>query len=180
MSNADLDTPWPKVVNLKSRLGEALDEADNAARLAVSLFEALGDGSVAPDDQLPATGIPLERERELSAAHIRTSDNDYGTRCSTVIITERLRRRSVTHVFERTYTPGSALALMRQVTLKDWPPRYVDGQPQRASLQSEVVDAAPGDGTPQLAADEPRRRVRSLLKPPTPPRPRARSAVRVP
>ncbi len=177
VSNADLDTPWPKVLHLKSRLGAAIDQADDAARLAASLFEALGDRSHAPEHLLPATGIPIERERQLSAAHIRTPDNVYGTRCSTVIVTERLRRHSVTHVFERTYTPGSALALMRQVTLKDWPPRYVDGRPPRASLQSEVVEAAPGDGVPLLSADEPRRRVRSLLMPATPPRPRTRSTA---
>lgn len=177
LSNAELDTPWPKVVALKSRVGDALDATDSAAELAAALFDALGDRGVAPDHLLPSTGVPLERERELSAAHIRTPDNRYGTRCSTVLITERLRRRSVTHVFERTYAPGSALALMRQVALKDWPPRYVDGRALRASAQAEVVEAAAGDAAPVIAADEPRRRVRSLLRPTVPPRQRASRGV---
>ena len=78
-------------------------------RVGFDSFDALSDRSQASDDQLPPTGVPLELERELSAAFIRTPDQAYGTRCSTIVITERARRRLVTHVFERTFTVGSAL-----------------------------------------------------------------------
>ncbi|MFT4046024.1 MAG: NRDE family protein [Solimonas sp.] len=80
VSNATLDTPWPKLVHLKSRLAQwcAGDERDTA-----SLFAALSDQRVAADAELPDTGVGLERERFLSAAFIRGPD--YGTRCSTVL-----------------------------------------------------------------------------------------------
>lgn len=180
LSNAELDTPWPKVLALKSRLRDALESAASATDLAATLFDALGDRSIAADNLLPSTGISLERERQLSAAHIRTPDSSYGTRCSTVLITERLRRRSVTHVLERTYAPGSSLALVRQVSLKDWPPRYVDGRATRVSPQSDVIELEAGDRVPVIAADEPRRRVRSLLRPAVPPRARGRGATSSP
>ena len=51
------------------------------------LFAALADREVAPEALLPATGIPLDRERLLSSPFI-VSDR-YGTRCSTVITIDR-------------------------------------------------------------------------------------------
>ena len=124
LSNAGLDTPWPKVVAIKQRLADALDAADSVDGLSAQLFAALSDRTAAPDDALPATGVGRERERLLSPAFIRTPDGSYGTRCSTVIVTEKVRRQLVTHVFERTFTAGPGVALLRRVTLKDWPPRY--------------------------------------------------------
>jgi len=177
LSNALIDTPWPKVVALKSKLRAALPAAESAAALASALFDALSDRSQAPDDHLPATGVPLDVERELSAAFIRTPDQSYGTRCSTIIITERARRRLVTHVFERTFTVGSALALMRQSVLKDWPPRYTEGAATRPTAQAEVVESS--DTTmPEIVIAQTRKRVRSLLKPGAPRRTRAASAPR--
>ncbi|WP_028080958.1 NRDE family protein [Solimonas soli] len=80
VSNASLDTPWPKLVHLKSRLAQwcADDDHDSAP-----LFAALSDPRAAADDELPDTGVGLERERFLSAAFIRGAE--YGTRCSTVL-----------------------------------------------------------------------------------------------
>jgi uncharacterized protein with NRDE domain len=177
LSNAVIDTPWPKVVVLKTKLRAALPTAESAAALASTLFEALSDRSLAPDERLPSTGVPLDVERELSAAFIRTPDQSYGTRCSTIIITERARRRLVTHVFERTYTVGSALALMRQSALKDWPPRYTEGAVVRPIAQAEVVESS--DTTmPEIVIAQTRKRVRSLLKPVAPRRTRAASALR--
>src|SRR4029453_8739737 len=73
LSNASLDTPWPKVQALKQRMREALVGAESAQALSMSLFAALADRSVADDDQLPRTGIPLDWERQLSPAFIRTA-----------------------------------------------------------------------------------------------------------
>lgn len=177
LSNAIIDTPWPKVVALKSKLRAALPVVESAAALASTLFEALADRSQAPDDTLPATGVSLEVERELSAAFIRTADQGYGTRCSTIIITERARRRLVTHVFERTFTVGSGLALMRQSVLKDWPPRYTEGVGARLTAQAEVVESS--DTTmPEIVVAQTRKRVRSLLKPVTARRVRAAPSSR--
>ncbi len=177
LSNAAIDTPWPKVLALKSKLRAALPAVESPAALASTLFEALSDREQAPDDCLPATGVPLELERELSSAFIRTPDQSYGTRCSTIIITERARRRLVTHVFERTFTVGSGLALMRQSVLKDWPPRYTEGAAARPTAQAEVVESS--DTTmPEIMIAQTRKRVRSLLKPVTARRSRSNAGVR--
>ena len=167
LSNASLDTPWPKVTRLKQRLGEALKTAESIDGLSSQLFAALADRDFAPDDLLPSTGIGRDRERVLSSAFIRTPDGAYGTRCSTIIITEKIKRQLVTHVFERTFTAGPGLALLRRTVLKDWPPRYAD----RAHPQVATTDVAETevDGTHVPALEMPipvkKTRVRSLLKP---------------
>ena len=79
LSNHLLDTPWPKVKRAKSKLASALNDLpDNG-----SLLDLLRDDRVAPDHELPRTGVSLEWERLLSSAFIRGSD--YGTRSSTII-----------------------------------------------------------------------------------------------
>jgi uncharacterized protein with NRDE domain len=142
LSNAQLDTPWPKLTQLKARLRGALTIATSVDDLAALLFDALADRTPAPDEALPSTGIPLERERILSPAFIATPDGRYGTRCSTLVITERVNKRSVTHVLERSFSPGSKLAVLRRVELKDWPPRYEpEGGVQPRAVQAPVADA---------------------------------------
>jgi uncharacterized protein with NRDE domain len=167
LSNAGLDTPWPKVTKLKSRLAEALKTAESVDTLSTQLFAALADRDMAPDDQLPSTGIARDRERLLSPAFIRTPDGAYGTRCSTIIITEKNKRQLVTHVFERTFTPGPGLALLRRTVLKDWPPRYADRA--HHAVETSVVAESEIDGAPVPAMAMPipvkKTRVRSLLKP---------------
>ena len=84
LSNALLDTPWPKVVAKKAGLlacMEAFGDAPAAQRDA--LLDLMRDPSTAPDETLPSTGLTLERERALSAAYIRLPN--YGTRCTTVL-----------------------------------------------------------------------------------------------
>lgn len=161
LSNASLDTPWPKVESLKAQLGEALSQADSVDALARELFDALGDRELPPDTDLPDTGVGLERERQLAPVFIRTPDGRYGTRCSTLVITERVNRHNVTHVLERTHSPHGGVALLRRATLNHWPPRYAPGeatQPAQPGAVSEAeIDARP--------ATAPRTRVRSLLRP---------------
>jgi uncharacterized protein with NRDE domain len=80
LSNHLLDTPWPKIRNGRERFadlvktGSATDE---------NLFSLLADESLAAEEELPSTGIPVDRERTLSAIFIRTPA--YGTRCSNVV-----------------------------------------------------------------------------------------------
>jgi uncharacterized protein with NRDE domain len=81
LSNHRLDTPWPKVVEAKERLGRAL-EGDR--RPVEPLFDLLADRTPAHDDELPATGVPLEWEQLLSSAFIVSPR--YGTRASTVLL----------------------------------------------------------------------------------------------
>ncbi len=123
LSNAELDTPWPKVTKLKQRVAGALDSnaAESLHTLVSELFAALHDRDVAADADLPRTGVSLEWERALSAIFIRSADGRYGTRCSTLVITERLQEHRVTHVLERSFPSGPGLALLRHVTLDGWP-----------------------------------------------------------
>jgi uncharacterized protein with NRDE domain len=124
LSNAGLDTPWPKVLALKSRLAAALGDAASLDALRDALFAALADPAPAPDGELPSTGVPADWERSLSAAFIALPEHGYGTRCSTLVITQRGPRGSITHVFERSFDAGSrANAADRHVALSDWPPR---------------------------------------------------------
>jgi uncharacterized protein with NRDE domain len=89
LSNADLDTPWPKTEALRAAMTRWLTGADRrtpreGGDLLEPLFEALADPDEAPDALLPDTGVGLEWERRLSAAFIR--GEAYGTRASTVVL----------------------------------------------------------------------------------------------
>jgi uncharacterized protein with NRDE domain len=175
LSNASLDTPWPKVTALKERLRAAVDASESTDALASVLFDALADRETAPDEQLPATGVPRDWEKLLSSAFIRSPDLAYGTRCSTIIITERVNKKLVTHVFERSFNPTPGMALLRKSVLKDWPPRYTTDEPVAPAQVSDVTESevAQGDeatAAAAVAAVVRKTRVRSLLKPDTPPR----------
>jgi hypothetical protein len=102
--------------------------------------------------------VPLELERMLSAAFIASPDGRYGTRCSTVVITERVGRRRMTHVFERTFSAGSSVALLRHSRLADWPPRYSE-MPAGGTAASEVVEI-------DDALAPKRTRARGVIQPP--------------
>ena len=172
LSNGRLDAPWPKVDLLKARVGAALSASDSVDALSLRLFEALGDRTLADDAMLPSTGVSHEWEKLLSAAFIRTPDGSYGTRCSTLVITERVNKRLVTHVLERTYGHSGGMALLRRSTLKDWPPRYSEEPPTEAPAQGSVDESE--EPAPGGSEAVPRKtRVRSLLKPERPRRQRA-------
>ena len=80
VSNADFDTPWPKLVGLKQGLSQHLQQR----RLAVpELLPLLQDATLATDAELPHTGVPLEWERRLSA--IKVLSPEYGTRASSIV-----------------------------------------------------------------------------------------------
>ncbi|MFM0222312.1 NRDE family protein [Paraburkholderia dipogonis] len=81
ISNAVLDTAWPKLVNKRAELGTLL--ARDAMPPLERLIDLMRDPRLARDDELPSTGIPLERERALSAAFIETPE--YGTRGTTAL-----------------------------------------------------------------------------------------------
>ena len=165
LSNGGLDAPWPKVTALKSGMAAAIASAGSAEELAKQLFAVLGDRSIAADEALPKTGVPLELERLLSPAFIRTPDQHYGTRCSTLVITERVGRHPVTHVFERSFNAGGAVALLRQSSLRHWPPRYTEGDAPAAIEPTAVSESEVAPGTEPESPPK-RTRVRSLLKPP--------------
>jgi uncharacterized protein with NRDE domain len=80
LSNHLLDTAWPKVTSGRNRLLPLLSEAifDRA-----KCFDILADRTLAPDHELPATGVPLDVEKAISGIFVETPG--YGTRCSTVL-----------------------------------------------------------------------------------------------
>jgi uncharacterized protein with NRDE domain len=80
LSNGDLDAPWPKTQRLKAALASWLEASDAPVE---HLFAALADQTRPTDDELPRTGLELERERLVSPIFIR--DERYGTRCSTIV-----------------------------------------------------------------------------------------------
>lgn len=83
LSNALLNSPWPKVDGGKQALASALAAGADCEQL----LDLLQDESQPPDEQLPDTGVGLDAERMLSPRLIRSSD--YGTRASTVLSVNR-------------------------------------------------------------------------------------------
>lgn len=127
LSNAALDTPWPKTTGLQAALAAALAQADTAEQLAALLFTALADPSPAPDEALPDTGVGLARERLLSPRFVRLPDPAhpgtavYGTRCATVLVREA---GGATRVIERSVTPDGEWLAPVQHELGCWPAEH--------------------------------------------------------
>ncbi|MGV3638746.1 MAG: NRDE family protein [Flavobacteriales bacterium] len=101
LSNALLNTPWPKVERAKDSLAEALRVPDE--ELVEALFKVLRDPVPAADAQLPDTGLTPPMERALSSVFITTEG--YGTRCSTVVL---LGHDGRVHFEERVHTTGGS------------------------------------------------------------------------
>ena len=80
VSNASLDTPWPKSCRLREAVQRWLDARSDDTE---ALFAALADREPAPDAELPDTGVGYELEKLLSAPFIVSPS--YGTRASTVV-----------------------------------------------------------------------------------------------
>lgn len=100
LSNHLLDTPWLKVRRglflLRRRLEQRPDLAPD------DLLETLTDRSVAPDAELPETGVSLEWERWLSSIFIDAPG--YGTRSSTALL---VNNGGSVHMVEITWADAS-------------------------------------------------------------------------
>ena len=100
ISNGRLDAPWPKT----RCLGDALRTWIDAGRDDLeSLWNALADERIAPDAELPDTGVGIELERKLSPAFIR--GEAYGTRASTIVMVDHEGRA---FIVERRFGPNGA------------------------------------------------------------------------
>jgi uncharacterized protein with NRDE domain len=84
VSNAGLDTPWPKLLRTKAGVAQWVADGDDAID---RLWTVLADTTRADDDVLPCTGVTRGRERLLSSPFI-VSDT-YGTRSSTIVTIDR-------------------------------------------------------------------------------------------
>ncbi len=82
LSNASLDSPWPKLQRIKQGLRHALAEADVETQDA-RLLRLLRNTTPTAAHLLPDTGVPREWEQALGSIFIRR--DGYGTRASTVL-----------------------------------------------------------------------------------------------
>ena len=88
LSNAFLDTPWPKTRALKAAMKGALDKAvasGNESDLLDPLWAALASTERAALSELPDTGVPVSPEHALSSALVDIPERAYGTRNSSLL-----------------------------------------------------------------------------------------------
>lgn len=84
LSNASLDTPWPKVLRSKARLTALLEGNDVDV---TALFGMLDDREPGTSDDIAdviADDMPPQTARAIAAPFVLTEA--YGTRCSTVVL----------------------------------------------------------------------------------------------
>ncbi|MBK7002257.1 MAG: NRDE family protein [Rhodoferax sp.] len=108
LSNADFQTPWPKLVALQQRLQAQLESA-SAVDDHPQLLALLHDRTLAPDASLPETGVPLALERVLSAIFVAAPG--YGTRaCSSIRVHQ-------THIefFEQSFNASGLTGSVKEV-----------------------------------------------------------------
>ncbi len=110
LSNAVLDTPWPKLTRLKSRLAGV---APGDPGLVDACLAFLSDPTPAPDAELPSTGIGPEWERLLSPAFI--VGEEYGTRAQTVV---RADRDGNLEAYERSFDTAEQAAALQPVATR--------------------------------------------------------------
>ena len=97
LSNAHLDTDWPKVNIVKAGMNELLDESQVAHQ---HLQDIMFNRQLAADHLLPNTGIPLEWEQRLSACFIDAPKMDYGTRTCISLLQDQ---QGLLHIKERDF-----------------------------------------------------------------------------
>lgn len=103
LSNALLDSPWPKTDALKQRLADYL--AQHPQPQSEQLLPLLWQRDTAADSQLPDTGVRYAWEKMLSACFIQASDLNYGTRASTALVQHRNGQR---RLMEQAFTAQGA------------------------------------------------------------------------
>ncbi len=79
LSNGLLDSGWPKQRRAEARLAQLQDAAVDHRQLE----HTVSDRELAPDEQLPDTGVGLDLERALSSQFIVMPE--YGTRATTTL-----------------------------------------------------------------------------------------------
>lgn len=106
LCNGSLDTPWPKLVRVRSLFHEHLDADDEV------LFKLMHDEQRADDNQLPDTGVGLAMERMLSSIFIR--GDVYGTRATSLL---RYFDDGSSTLVERSYSANGVFSGQAQVEL---------------------------------------------------------------
>ncbi|OWV29242.1 NRDE family protein [Halomonas campaniensis] len=80
LSNADLNSPWPKLLQVRDALEQSLLPVGTLKTWPSAVQRAMQNPQQAADEALPDTGVGLELERQLSAAFI--VGEHYGTRAT--------------------------------------------------------------------------------------------------
>tara|TARA_R110002049_G_C9154330_1_gene560547 strand:+ start:1636 stop:2436 length:801 start_codon:yes stop_codon:yes gene_type:complete len=80
LSNADLNSPWPKLLHVRSALEDTLFQEGPVQAWPHIVQCAMQNPQEAAVEELPDTGVGLELERQLSAAFI--VGERYGTRAT--------------------------------------------------------------------------------------------------
>jgi len=100
LSNASLDTPWPKVVgavhDVRALMGT---DVMTGPDWSGTLLDVLADRRPAAPWTMPRTGVPLTHEWRLSSRFVRIGRR-YGTRSTTAV---RIDQHGVADVVERTW-----------------------------------------------------------------------------
>lgn len=95
LSNAGLNTPWPKVEEAKVAFTRLLSKREPDFE---AMLELMHSSKTYPTSLLPDTGIGLEREQALSAIFVSTSA--YGTRSTSLMA---WHRQGQARFLERSY-----------------------------------------------------------------------------
>jgi uncharacterized protein with NRDE domain len=98
LSNAMLDTPWPKVNHRVAAFAQTLAMDSGQLKNADHYLRLLADTHEASQQELPNTGVSPDWEKALSAAFIKTPS--YGTRSSTIL---RVRKDGQFEMVERRF-----------------------------------------------------------------------------
>ena len=131
LSNAGLDTPWPKTRRLKQAIAQALSawttEVAPASPTSEPVWQAmlrtaLLDRQPAADHELPDTGIPLTREQQLSSPFVHMPEVGYGTRSSLIAHWAIHAGGGQLHLDEWTHNPSGSQASSthRRLSMSTW------------------------------------------------------------
>ena len=126
LSNAALDTDWPKTIQLKRALSAALSQKNTGDVIHELLFSALASQVHMPPPEKWHTGEVRELELAAASAFVDIPGHAYGTRTSAVLAINKRSDRPPVNPYridfqERTYT------------------REITGQPTVRFLTSSVV-----------------------------------------
>ncbi len=88
LSNADLDSSWPKVSNGKLALKKLATESSSVEEIMHLGLSLMSNQEIYPDELLPSTGVSKVRERMLSAMCVRMPG--YATRVTTIIVKDQM------------------------------------------------------------------------------------------
>jgi uncharacterized protein with NRDE domain len=112
LSNASLDTPWPKLLRSRKALA-ALIESNTVN--PTELLRLLADRTPAPNSDIDNTNMPFKQARAMTAPFIvgesansakgHSENMPYGTRCSTTLL---LTTDNRVHFCERRFRPDGS------------------------------------------------------------------------